>query len=288
MGLRRKLRNPWAVAQIIAVFLGIAWASSALAQYCPEVVLFRVGDKSGFIGWRMPENEDNLAPSPQHPEGDFGGYRIWMREVWKGDEFTLLREYRYNQHVPGANNNWDFPRNWFEEAPICTLWSEVYPDSCLVEPIRGVRRDSTDIFQNAFPYEFSVTAFLDSDPNAINYDCREANRTGVVYPRLGARSKLSGVKCIPNPYRASADWEYGGQRRVVFVGLPAKATIRIYTTSLDHVVTLEHPQTKDTGTDQCSWNLKNEDNEDVAPGVYLYQVDAGSLGSIESKMMIIK
>jgi hypothetical protein len=171
---------------------------------------------------------------------------------------------------------------------VCTLWLEDYPDSCAHEPIQGVRRDSADIFQNAFPYEFSVTAFSASDPNATDYDCLEENRTGVIYPRAGTRSGLSEVRCIPNPYRASADWEYGGQRRVVFIGLPEKATIRIYTTSLSHVTTLEHPEVPGDVTDQRSWNLTNEDGDDVAPGVYLYQVDAGSLGSIEGKVMIIK
>ena len=279
MGLRRELRNPWVVAQIITVILAIAWAQPAPAQGCPEIILFRVGDKSVFMGWTMHQNEYEID--------DFGGYRVWMREVWKGDEFTLLREYVLGETDPDAAGYWMFPE-FFEEALVCTLYLEDFPDSCAHEPIAGVRRDSADIFQNAFPYQFSVTAFSESDPNAVNYECLEANQTDIVYPRVGARSNLNAVKCIPNPYRASADWEHGGQRRVVFVGLPAEATIRIYTTSLTHVVTLEHPQIEDGETDQCSWDLRNKDEDEVAPGVYLYQVDAGSIGSTEGKVMIIK
>jgi hypothetical protein len=276
MGLRRELRNPWAVVQILAVVLVVAFASQALAVGCPEVILFRVGDKSAFMGWTMGENERDIP--------DFGGYRIWMREAWKGDEFSLIREYNINELNPEASSYWSFPE-YYEEAPVCTLWVE--PDSCAAY-IEGVRRDSADFFQNGFPYEFSVTAFSASDPNAVNYECIEANRTGIVYPRKGATSSLSQVRCIPNPYRTSADWEYGGNRRVVFIGLPDEATIRIYTVSLEHVKTLHHPTPGTRDSDQCSWDLKNEDGSEVAPGVYIYQVEAGALGSVEGKLMIIK
>jgi hypothetical protein len=279
MGLRRELRNPRVVAPIIAVVLTVAWASFSAALECPEVILLRLGDKFAFMGWTMHENEYDVE--------DFGGYQLWMREAWKGDEFTLVRKYELGQDNPNAAGYWIFPE-FYEEALVCTLWLEDYPDSCAHDPIEGVRRDSAAIFQNAFPYEFSVTAFSESDPDAIDYECLEANRTGIVYPRVGPRSDLSSVRCLPNPYRASADWEYGGQRRVVFVGLPDEATIRIYTTSLDHVITLKHPEVSGEELDQRSWNLTNEDGDEVAPGVYLYQVDAGSLGSIEGKVMIIK
>jgi hypothetical protein len=285
MGLRRELRNPWVVAQIIAVILVAAWASPAPAQGCPDRIVYRVGDKFAFMGWTMHENEYDIE--------DFGGYRLWMLEVWKHEDhappedFSLVREYVLGEDNPFAAGYWIFPE-FYEEAPVCTLWVPGYPDSCAHEPIAGVRRDSAQMFQNAFPYEFSVTAFSASDPQANDFECLDRNRTGVVYPRVGPGSTLSSVKCLPNPYRASADWESGGERRVVFVGLPEKATIRIYTTSLAHVITLEHPEVPGTVTDQRSWKLLNKDDDPVAAGVYLYQVDAGSLGSIEGKVMIIK
>jgi hypothetical protein len=284
MGLRRELRNPWVVAQIIAVILAVAWAPLAQALECPDRIVYRVGDKFAFMGWTMHENEYDID--------DFGGYRLWMREAWKSDDdspenFTLVREYILGEDNPAAPGYWIFPE-FYEEALVCTLYLEDYPDSCAHEPIAGVRRDSARMFQNAFPYEFSVTAFSASDPQANDYECLERNRTGIVYPRVGPRSDLDSVMCLPNPYRASADWEYGGQRRVVFVGLPEKATIRIYTTSLEHVITLEHPEEPGVETDQRAWYLTNKDGDEVAAGVYLYQVDAGSLGSIEGKVMIIK
>jgi hypothetical protein len=157
-------------------------------------------------------------------------------------------------------------------------------DSCAAW-VSGVRRDSAAIFSNAFPYQFSVTAFSASDPQAVNYECREANLTEIIYPRVGTRGNLLSVRCTPNPYRAAADWEYGGQRRVTFIGLPEKATIRIYTVAADLVRTLEH---FDAESDLEFWDLKNDAGEEVAPGVYMFQVESEGLGSMASKVMIIK
>ncbi len=277
MRLRRKLRNPWMVAPIAAVILAIAWACVAAALDCPEVIVNRVGNKFVFIGWKMPESEYDVE--------DFGGYRLWMREVWKGGEFSLVREYVLGEDNPAAAGYWHFPE-WYEEAWVCTLvvLDSAGEDSCAAW-VRGVRRDSASIFQNAFPYQFSVTAFSASDPQAVNYDCREDNLTEIVYPRVGTSNNLLSVRVIPNPYRAEADWEYGGQRRVVFIGLPERAKIRIYTVAADLVRTLIH---EDDESDIEPWDLKNDAGEEVAPGVYVFLVESEGLGSIEGKVMIIK
>jgi len=262
----RELRNPWAVAPMLAVLVTVVLVTSAAAVPCPDVVFVRVGDKFAAMGWTLGVEESEID--------DFGGYRLWMREAWKypdesPESFTLVREYQYGEDNPEAAGYWPF-------------------DPYYEQPTRA---DSAAMFQNAFPYEFAVSTFSESDPDAVNYDCIEETRTGIVYPRVGVRSGLDEVKCIPNPYRASADWEYGGNRRVSFVGLPKRATIRIYTVAADLVRTVEH---RDAESDLEFWDLRNEDGEEVAPGVYIYQVvqrdpvDGGVTDTIESKLMVIK
>lgn len=264
MRLRRKLRNPWAVAPIVAVLLAVVWASSAGAVPCPERVFFRVGDKFAAMGWTMGQDEHEIE--------DFGGYRLWMREVWRSPDeswqsFSLIREYVLDEDNPDAAGYWPFDEYWAQPT----------------------RSDSAVMFQNAFPYEFAVTAFSASDPQAINDTCFVSTRTGVVYPRVGTRGDLAAVRCIPNPYRAAADWEHGGQRRVVFIGLPEKAKIRIYTVALDHVTTLTHgDEPEDAGSDIEPWDLTNDAGEEIAPGVYIFQVESEGHGSIDGKVMIIK
>jgi len=264
MRLRRKLRNPWAVAPIVAVLLTVVWASCAGAVPCPERVFFRVGDKFAAIGWTMGQDEHEIE--------DFGGYRLWMREVWRNPDvnpddpwlsFSLVREYVLDEDDPNAAGYWPFDEYWAQPT----------------------RPDSAVMFNNAFPYEFAVTAFSASDPQAINGACFDSTKTGVVYPRVGTRDNLAFVRCIPNPYRAAADWEFGGQRRVVFIGLPEKAEIRIYTVAADLVRTLIH---EDAESDIEPWDLKNDAGEEIAPGVYIFQVESEGLGSKDGKVMIIK
>ncbi len=237
-----------------AAILVVLSATSALAM-CPRVVFTRVDDKFVAIGWTMDQPEEEIE--------DFGGYRLWVKEVWTGAGFKLLREYVYGETDPDAAGYWPF-------------------DPYYVQPVRA---DSADYFQNAFPYEFSVTAFRASNPDSVNYECLEANGTGIVYPREGVKNDLAYVQVIPNPYRSSADWEHGGERRVTFVGLPSSATIRIYTVAADHVRTLRHD---DPESDLEFWDLKNEDGEEVAPGIYIWTLDSDELGSTSGRMMIIK
>lgn len=97
---------------------------------------------------------------------------------------------------------------------------------------------------------------------------------------------------VPNPYVGAASFEPQrfavngrGERRIEFRGLPQSCTIRIYTVRGDLVQTLTH----DGSTDgYVPWNLRTKDNLDVAPGLYIYHVDAGSAGSVIGKFAIIK
>lgn len=97
---------------------------------------------------------------------------------------------------------------------------------------------------------------------------------------------------VPNPYVGAASFEPErfaisgrGERRMEFRGLPQNCTIRIYTVRGDLVQTLHH----DGSTDgYVAWNLRTKDNLDVAPGLYIFHVDAGSVGTYIGKFAIIK
>jgi hypothetical protein len=97
---------------------------------------------------------------------------------------------------------------------------------------------------------------------------------------------------VPNPYVGSASFEPQrfavsgrGERRIEFRGLPENCTIRIYTVRGELVQTLIHSGTTDGFV---PWNLRTKDNLDVAPGLYIYHVDAGSYGNHIGKFAIIK
>jgi hypothetical protein len=107
-----------------------------------------------------------------------------------------------------------------------------------------------------------------------------------------AQSDLKSVAVVPNPYVGAASWEPAttsvgrGERRIYFIHLPRKCTIRIYTISGRLVQTLEHDGTIDDG--QEAWNLVSRDGMDVAYGIYVYHVEAPGVGSTIEKFAILK
>jgi len=97
---------------------------------------------------------------------------------------------------------------------------------------------------------------------------------------------------VPNPYVGSASFEPQrfavsgrGERRLEFRGLPPKCSIRIYTVTGKLVQTLVHDGSNEG---YVSWDLRTKDDLDVAPGLYIFHVDGGALGTHIGKFAIIK
>jgi hypothetical protein len=109
-----------------------------------------------------------------------------------------------------------------------------------------------------------------------------------------AHLALSRVRAVPNPYVTASSFEAPlnpgitsgrGQRRIDFIHVPANATIRIFTARGDHVRTLHQDGSIEDGV--ISWDLKTEENLDIAFGVYFYIVES-TAGNTTGKLAIIK
>jgi hypothetical protein len=97
---------------------------------------------------------------------------------------------------------------------------------------------------------------------------------------------------VPNPYVGAASFEpqlYAttgrGDRRIEFRAIPTGAVIRIYTVHGDLVRTLRQDGSV---AGFVAWDLRTKDNLDVAPGLYVYHVDAPGLGTFLGKLAVIK
>ena len=97
---------------------------------------------------------------------------------------------------------------------------------------------------------------------------------------------------VPNPYVAAASFEPErfatagrGERRIEFRAIPAGATVRIYTVTGDLVQSLRHDGAT---TGMVPWNLRTKDNLDVAPGLYIFHVEAPDVGEHVGRFAIIK
>jgi hypothetical protein len=97
---------------------------------------------------------------------------------------------------------------------------------------------------------------------------------------------------VPNPYLGMASFEQApyaqtgrGDRRIEFRGLPVDAIVRIYTITGELVQTLHH----NTGfQNYIAWNLRSKDNLEIAPGLYIYHVEAPGVDDYIDKFAIIK
>lgn len=108
-----------------------------------------------------------------------------------------------------------------------------------------------------------------------------------------AKIELDRIAVVPDPYIVSASWEKPlyftsgrGERRVDFIHLPPKCTIRIFTLDGKLVRKLEHEDIIEDG--HHSWDLTSKDGLDVASGIYLFHVDAGKLGEKLGRFALIK
>ncbi len=95
------------------------------------------------------------------------------------------------------------------------------------------------------------------------------------------KNDLTRVHTVPDPYYVKSAYEASTEQKVLkFVGLPARAIIRIYSVSGVLVRMLEHDGTRYSSTSRSQgsefdWDLRNRNNQVVASGVYFYHIEAG-------------
>jgi len=97
---------------------------------------------------------------------------------------------------------------------------------------------------------------------------------------------------VPNPYLGMASFEQApyaqtgrGERRLEFRAIPVNATVRIYTVNGELVQTLHH----DSGfQNYIAWNLRSKDNLEIAPGLYIFHVEAAGMDDYIGKFAIVK
>ncbi len=116
---------------------------------------------------------------------------------------------------------------------------------------------------------------------------------GKRYDLQKAKSDMDKIAVVPNPYLVTASWEprspyrFGrGERKIEFIHLPKKCTIRIYTLRGYLVDTIIHDTIMEDGSE--SWNLISKDGRDIAYGVYIYHVAAEGIGEKIGKFAVIK
>ncbi len=118
-------------------------------------------------------------------------------------------------------------------------------------------------------------------------------------PKIDAASaseNLKKIKVVPNPYVVTNVMESRlssftstsasrGERTIKFTHIPPGAKISIYTVRGEKIKTLYH---NDINNGDVKWNLRTEENIDVAYGVYIYVVEVPEVGTKIDKFALIK
>jgi hypothetical protein len=105
---------------------------------------------------------------------------------------------------------------------------------------------------------------------------------------------MDDIKVVPNPYVATNEMEEGvnnpylnQRRKIMFTNVPAKCTIKIFTSSgyLVDVVEVNNPS--DNGS--AYWDLLTNEGLEIAAGVYIYHVRADQTGDEKlGKFAVVK
>lgn len=159
----------------------------------------------------------------------------------------------------------------------------------------------TDIVKG-LDYYYSVQS-LSEDPIYGRSESNIIKNMQTIVPANPATNDLSKIKVVPNPYVGSASWDnprpgYPGlwKHRLQFTNLPPDATIKIFTLDLDFVAEIKSGDIAIVSSDfhapknmgVAEWDLITRNNQEAAPGVYIYVVSSPSAGKKVGKFVIIR
>ena len=137
------------------------------------------------------------------------------------------------------------------------------------------------------------TAYIFIEKPFLQEDIYEFTTLASYIDQQKASSDMDKIKVVPNPYYATNSFEGlntftsgRGPREIQFRYLPQNCIIRIYTISGELVKEIHHTSSINYGTGK--WDLLTKDNLTASYGVYIYHIEAKSIGEKIGKLAIVK
>jgi len=239
-----------------------------------------------FEGYKIYRSEDNGVSWGNQTFKDFGG-AVHYLPIAQFDK------------VNGISGNYKTLAEyaWFDlgDDEWVTLRKEVDIDTFAYFDVG----DSINIFIdtdviNGMKYRYYIAAYDSGNgivgplENSYSNNPQEENNTVEIIPRTKVATKsLEQVRVVPNPYIVSEIWEQGFKdHNIQFVNLPVKAKIRIFNSAGELVKTIDHSSDTAIAPSIAKWDIKNEFNQLVSPGVYFYHIKS-DLGEKTGKFIIV-
>lgn len=154
----------------------------------------------------------------------------------------------------------------------------------------------TDIFYIGanVPLESTGTLELFTEKPFNGNDFLTFKTSGAVINTEKAKNELDNIKVVPNPYVVTHEGESRllstqtsgrGEREIRFTRIPPGSKISIFTVRGEQIRTLYQ---EDFYVGDVYWNLRTEENLDVAYGVYVFVVEVPEVGTKIGKFALIK
>jgi hypothetical protein len=105
------------------------------------------------------------------------------------------------------------------------------------------------------------------------------------------KDDMARIRVVPNPFIVTSAFDFNSDRHEIhFTGLPEQCAIKIFTLAGELVKTIDYSRNDpaNPGLSFARWALKTEFGSEVAYGVYLYHIDAGTLGTRMGKIAIMR
>ncbi len=249
-----------------------------------------------------------LSVDPISRKQDFEGFRLYRSN--EGDDLdqiladnnNLVAQWDSTGNGIGYNNGFDAVK----------LSSPVFFDQ---DPTPYTFKYTMNNMKNGWQYQFAVSAFDKGDrilgiesleSSLIESEYRVFTGTG---PKAIGEDGTGNIGVYPNPYKTTAAWDGSTSRtqKIYFTNLPAKCSIRVYTSNGDLVATLEHDASTYVGDDikwfevygnkertitsggEHAWDMLSTSKTTLTTGVYLFTVEDKKTNQVEiGKFVIIK
>ncbi len=239
---------------------------------------------------------------------DFEGFRFYRSNVGDDldqiitDNANLIAQWDSAGNDVGYNNGFD----------AIKLNNPVFFEN---DPTAYVFKYTMDNLKNGWQYLFAVTAF-DKGDKALGIGSLESSLIETekrvfagTAPKEISENGTGNIGVYPNPYKTTATWDGNTSRtqKIYFTNLPAKCSIRVYTSNGDLVTTMEHDAATYNGSDikwydiygdkektitsggEHAWDLLSVSKTTLTTGVYIFTVEDKQTQKVETgKFVIIK
>jgi len=182
---------------------------------------------------------------------------------------------------------------FFKSGFLSTIYSIYFKESIDGEYVRTWRVNISYLFPDA-PLETQGSLMLSTTKPFSSVDQIKFTVDGAAIDDDEAANNLDAIKVVPNPYLVTNIMEQNllssqtsgrGEREIRFTHIPPGSKISIFTVRGEQIQTLYQ---NDLYVGDVPWNLRTDENIDVAYGVYIFVVEVPDAGKKIGKFALVK